>query len=167
MSNKVFSFLVVFLSLLIGAALVALIMSVIKYKTAAYPDEKPSYFTDKNKIENQPTSTPSNTTIPENTVTTNPPIEEKNSKYILPSDTKVLTESDLIGMDYETLNKAYNEIFARYGHEFSSKNLKEYFEAQDWYKVVPGKKVDLKDLTEIEAKNINTIRARIDKIKAN
>ena len=167
MSNKVFSFLVIFLSLLIGAALVALIISVIKYNNEAYPQEKPSYFTEKNKNEETHTKAPEETKPEETKPTENPPATTSNSKYILPSDTRLITESDIINMDYDTLNKAYNEVFARYGHEFSSKNLKEYFEAQDWYKEVPGKKVGIEQLTEIEAKNIQTIKARIDKIKGN
>ena len=60
-------------------------------------------------------------------------------------------------MDNGTLNLAYNEIFARHGHDFKSKELKDYFSKFDWYKPVEGKVVTLKELNEAEQKNTDMI----------
>ncbi len=58
----------------------------------------------------------------------------------------------------ETLNYAYNEIFARHGHDFKSKELKDYFSMFDWYKPIPGKVVEMSELNEYEQKNAKMIR---------
>ena len=149
MNNKLFVFLVVVLSILIIAALVGLVISINKYTQARYPDGKPSVLTD----------------VPRDSKEEEKQDAVVESEYLLPSDTDEIEEADLFNMDKDMLNKAYNEIFARHGHDFDSKDLKEYFSAQSWYKPVSGKKVGLGDLTELENKNLNTIKARIDKLK--
>ena len=54
--------------------------------------------------------------------------------YIFPnSDTEYLTKSDLSGMSKSEINLAKNELYARHGRKFKSKELKEYFESKDWY----------------------------------
>ena len=60
-------------------------------------------------------------------------------------------------MDNDTLNLGYNEIFARHGHDFKSKELKDYFSKFDWYKPIEGKVVSLSDLNEVEKKNADMI----------
>ena len=84
---------------------------------------------------------------------------------MLESSSKLLSAEDLAGLDTDELNKAYNEIFARHGHDFDSKDLKEYFWGFLWYAPEPGKKVTLEELSDIERKNIETIRARINELK--
>lgn len=54
--------------------------------------------------------------------------------YIFPnSDTEYLTKSDLSGMSKSEVNLAKNELYARHGRKFKSKELQEYFESKDWY----------------------------------
>ena len=54
--------------------------------------------------------------------------------YIFPnSDTEYLTNSDLSGMSKSEINLAKNELYARHGRKFKSKELQEYFESKDWY----------------------------------
>ena len=48
--------------------------------------------------------------------------------YIFPnSDTEYLTKSDLSGMSKSEINLAKNELYARHGRKFKSKELQEYF----------------------------------------
>lgn len=55
--------------------------------------------------------------------------------YIIPdSGRKVLKDKDIEGMSAKELNYARNEIFARHGRKFDSKELRDYFESKPWYK---------------------------------
>ena len=57
-----------------------------------------------------------------------------NSDYILPdSDKEYLTSSDVAGLSVREINYAKNEIYARHGRKFDSKELREYFESKSWY----------------------------------
>lgn len=57
-----------------------------------------------------------------------------NKDYILPSsNTKLLTSADISGLSLKELNYAKNEIYARHGRKFDSKELREYFESKSWY----------------------------------
>ena len=183
MSNKVFVFLVVVLTILIIISSVFLVMSMKKYQGVAYPQgEKPSVLTDtpneqtsKDLEEKDKTNETDEKT--ESEITQTEPVREENTpkndtsntsisaKYILPSDTKEITSQDLVGMDYETLNRAYNEIFARHGHDFKSQELKEYFSLFDWYKPIPGKTVTMDELNEYEKYNVELIKKIIDSRK--
>ena len=60
------------------------------------------------------------------------------------------------------MNKAYNEIFARHGHDFKNAELKEYFNSMSWYSVEPNKTVSLNELNEIEKYNIDIIKSVIN-----
>lgn len=54
--------------------------------------------------------------------------------YIIPySDTELLTEEDVEGLSVQEINYAKNEIYARYGRKFSSRELQDYFNSKDWY----------------------------------
>lgn len=54
--------------------------------------------------------------------------------YILPqSDSVLLTEADIAGLTLREINYAKNEIYARHGRKFMSKELREYFESKSWY----------------------------------
>lgn len=60
--------------------------------------------------------------------------EGKAYEYIVPdSDSAYLTEADIAGMDAQVLCYAKNEIYARHGRQFVSKELSGYFEEQPWY----------------------------------
>ena|GEM_PF-3633155 len=57
-----------------------------------------------------------------------------NSDFILPfSSTRLLTDDDLKDLSKENLRIARNEIYARYGYQFSSQDLQNYFNNKSWY----------------------------------
>lgn len=158
MSNKVFIFLVVVLSILIICSFVALLMSLSTYHSAKYPNEKPSVLVEGSNI---PKKTESVDNTEDGLV---PEKDYQVSGFILPSNERLITNKDLEGMDRETLNKAYNEIFARYGHDFKSEDLKAYFTKTSWYTPTTGRIVGLDDLTDIEKQNVTIIKNKIDEI---
>lgn len=54
--------------------------------------------------------------------------------YIIPdSDSRYLTDADIEGLSLREINYAKNEIYARRGRKFDSKELQEYFNGKDWY----------------------------------
>lgn len=60
--------------------------------------------------------------------------EEKTADYIIPdSDSKMLTDADVAGLSLKEINYAKNEIYARHGRKFDSKELRDYFNSKDWY----------------------------------
>ncbi len=165
MSNKLFIFLLIPFTPALIISLYHLVPSFLQYHD--YPDqEQPSVLTDTptKKVEPEVTLAKTPTTFEEVKITPTT-IAKTNKDYILPSDTKKLYESDLLDFDYETLNRAYNEIFARYGHDFDTKSLEDYFTSKSWYKKIDGKKVSLSELSKLEQENLTTIKERIDKIK--
>ena len=90
----------------------------------------------------------------------------KDDSYIFPnSATKKIEKNELMNLSLDELEKAKNEIFARYGHDFSSKSLKEYFEGKSWYKAVPDKKVSVSELNKIEQANVDIIDKEIERKK--
>ncbi len=165
MGNKLFIFLVVVLSILIIISLVAFIGSFMKYngllQTGAERIDEDEIV---NQVEND-----SNVSIDDiNTYEeTNEVVEDTSSKkaYILPSDTREITANDLKDMDKEELNRAYNEIFARHGHDFKTKSLKDFFEEQDWYNPIEGKTVTPAELSDLENKNKDIIMSRIRELE--
>ena len=57
-----------------------------------------------------------------------------DSEYIFPnSDSEYLKKSDLKGMSKSEINLAKNELYARHGRKFKSKELQEYFNSKSWY----------------------------------
>lgn len=81
-------------------------------------------------------------------------------EYILPeSGTKALTKSDISGMTKERLALARNEIYARHGRRFTTKEYREYFEGRAWYKENPNYNYsdDSANLNEIEKKNVDLL----------
>lgn len=73
------------------------------------------------------------------------------------SSIELIDETKLKNLSKFELEIAKNEIFARYGYDFSSETLRDYFMKKDWYKVVSGKKVDVSELNEVEQKNVSLI----------
>lgn len=60
--------------------------------------------------------------------------EEKNDYYIISdSDSRYLTEEDLIGKTAYELLIARNEIYARKGRGFQDSSIQAYFDSQSWY----------------------------------
>ena len=60
--------------------------------------------------------------------------KESSSYLIANSDSKYLTDNDIKGLSLQQLNYAKNEIYARRGRKFQSKELQDYFNSKSWYK---------------------------------
>ena len=81
--------------------------------------------------------------------------EEAASEEILPeSDSRLLTQNDVDGLTLQQINYAKNEIYARHGRKFASKELQDYFNAQSWYHGTVDA-ADFKEsvLSDVEKKN--------------
>jgi hypothetical protein len=77
---------------------------------------------------------------------------------------RLLTDADLSGMSADDLRLMRNEIFARRGYIFNDAGLRDYFQAQAWYR--PVSRDDVK-LSAVEQANVAKIRAfeqDVDKI---
>ena len=87
--------------------------------------------------------------------------------YILPESSEYyLTDQDIDGMDAQELNYARNEIFARYGREFNSEELMDYFESQDWYMpVYSPEEFDSNMLIQYEKENVKFLLSREEKLE--
>ena len=84
--------------------------------------------------------------------------EQQENGYILPTDSRLIEESELYGMSQEEVALARNEIYARHGHIFTTEAYADYFEQQSWYTPNPNfDSMDPTQLTEIERKNIDVI----------
>jgi len=80
---------------------------------------------------------------------------EKYRKYPETS-LKYLEEEDLSDYSKKELRLMRNEIFAFHGYKFNSKDLKEYFSNQDWYK--PSDRNINERLNKFERANIKLIQ---------
>ncbi len=84
---------------------------------------------------------------------------EENGLYILPdSSTRVYSQSELDGLTKAELRIARNEIYARHGRKFDSKDLQDYFNNQPWYNgTISAEDFDPSVLSSIEQQNIAAI----------
>ncbi|AXH98237.1 YARHG domain-containing protein [Sporosarcina sp. PTS2304] len=81
-----------------------------------------------------------------------------NDYYILPtSGDEYLKASDLANLSKSELRLARNEIYARYGYIFKSKELQAYFDSQNWY--VPNDSYG-GSLTDWEKHNVALIKSK-------
>lgn len=87
-----------------------------------------------------------------------PYLNEYVSKY---SDRYFLSKRDLVNLNKKELEIAYNEIFARHGHDFKTKWLKEYFNSLSWYAPIKDKQVSLEELSNAERANAELIKSEI------
>lgn len=71
--------------------------------------------------------------------------------------TKALTDSDLAGFSKAQLRIMRNEIYARHGYIFKSKDLKDYFAKKDWYSGTVSDLNKIK-LNKIEKQNVELIK---------
>ena len=82
---------------------------------------------------------------------------------------EVKTESQdtvvLVGKSLEQLRLIRNEIFARHGFVFKSKDLSEHFNGQDWYK--PNPNFSIEDLSSEEKDLVARIRKKEKEIDLN
>ncbi len=69
---------------------------------------------------------------------------------------RLLTDADLSGLSADELRLMRNEIFARRGYIFNDPGLRDYFQAQSWYR--PLSRDDVK-LSALEQANVAKIRA--------
>ena len=93
-------------------------------------------------------------------------IVDIEAEYLFPNSDKELIDANNVAyLTKWELDIAKNEIFARYGHDFSSKDLKEYFNSKSWYKPETGKKVSVSELNKIEQKNVAIIDEEINSRK--
>lgn len=90
------------------------------------------------------------------------------SSYILPeSGIKLLSTSDLQGLNAQQLRIARNEIYARHGRTFKDAELQNYFASCSWYK--PNSAYNYanenSNLNSIEKQNVITIKNYEDSIR--
>ncbi|WP_202837902.1 TcaA 3rd/4th domain-containing protein [Bacillus cereus] len=91
-------------------------------------------------------------------VTPTPATGHVYNGFIFPdSDIRKLTSADLTYLSKEQLKIARNEIYARHGHIFQTKDMQAYFAKQSWYRENPYFKGTL---TDIETYNIELIKSR-------
>lgn len=79
-----------------------------------------------------------------------------SSEYIISdSDIRILTDADVAGMELWEINYAKNEIYARHGYIFESRELQNYFGSKSWYVPLYAKKEfdKLGLLSSVENKN--------------
>ena len=80
-----------------------------------------------------------------------------NNYYIIPySGEAYLSASDIQGLSKSQLRIARNEIYARYGYVFDSKDLQNYFSSQAWY--TPNASYS-GALTDWEKQNVELIKS--------
>ncbi len=81
--------------------------------------------------------------------------------YVLPESNKRLYSiAELSTLSKEALRIARNEIYARHGRRFSSKDLQEYFDGMPWYKgTIEPADFDNNVLSSIELENVKRIES--------
>ena len=89
--------------------------------------------------------------------------KEKEPEYLLPnSGTEYLTRDDLSGLTWEECCFARNEIYARHGRIFATREIRAYFESRSWYDgVIAGADFDANVtyyLSDVERANVKLIR---------
>lgn len=113
-----------------------------------------------------PTVTPAATASP--TATTTPTSSglktgtmPVNGYVISGSDSRLISESEIINFTPWQLKVARNEIYARHGRPFVHKDLQCYFANQNWYHGNPNYSDAL--LSVVENKNVNTAKTYEEK----
>lgn len=83
-------------------------------------------------------------------------VSDDASEYIISdSDSRILTDADVDGLELWQINYAKNEIYARHGYIFESNELQNYFNSKSWYRPLYAKKEfdSLGLLSSVENKN--------------
>lgn len=81
-----------------------------------------------------------------------------SDEYILPTDIRYITFSDLDKFTRDDMFYVTNEIYARHGYIFKDRDLAKYFESRSWYrKVTSDMSVVEREFSTIEKANIETI----------
>jgi hypothetical protein len=76
------------------------------------------------------------------------------------TSSRYISESDLYGMSLADLRIMRNEIYARHGYIFTTKEMKQYFAQQSWYRPTSANVT----LSQIEQYNVNVIKAYESKL---
>ncbi len=104
---------------------------------------------------------------PQTPTYTNP--EDDPTGYILPeSNSRYLSDSDIVGLNLKQLNYAKNEIYARRGRLFVSNELQNYFNSKTWYQGTIAPESFLEDmLNEYESTNAAFLSEREKQMAGN
>jgi hypothetical protein len=100
-------------------------------------------------------------------------ITEKSDRldddYILPtSDREKLTSSDIEDLSLQELNYAKNEIYARHGRKFASKELQNYFNSKSWYNgTIEPEDFSESLLSKVESANAKLLKDREYSLNSN
>lgn len=106
----------------------------------------------RNSIVSVITHAPENEIVISQTTGNEMPENSGGADYIIPdSDSRYLTWDDVSGLSLREINYAKNEIYARHGRMFDSKELMEYFSTKSWY----SPKYDADIFDEIYAPQLN------------
>jgi len=91
---------------------------------------------------------------------TNTVILKRKSRSKIFGDKEIKTNLSLL--TDEELEIALNELFAKYGHDFDTKRLEDYFIQKSWYKKIDGKKVEVSELSNLEKENLSKIQEEVN-----
>ena len=82
------------------------------------------------------------------------------NEYIFPqSSSRYLTDSEVSGMTARFLCYAKNEIYARHGRQFKSRELQDYFNQKSWYYgYIPADTFDNSTLNKFEVANAELLQ---------
>lgn len=99
-----------------------------------------------------PAQQPSQETTPDN----NDETDVLSQEYIFSdSDSRLLTDADIVGMSAKELNYARNEIYARHGRIFDAAELVDHFNSRSWYEgTLSAEDFDESILSDTEKQNI-------------
>ncbi len=82
------------------------------------------------------------------------------------SDERRLSEDELVGLSWDQLQKAANDIYARNGLIFKSEGCKDYYPAQDWANGYTDDMNDVRsNMNDYEIDNIETIKKMQERLK--
>lgn len=96
-------------------------------------------------------------TLPVESVTTTGTQNSYNGVRLVNISKRRLTRDEAAQMSQREMSLARNAVYARHGYQFKNAELKEFFEAQRWFK---AKTADINTITlsETEVANINLIK---------
>lgn len=96
------------------------------------------------------TTSPSN---PSTSPSTSKPDSTDSSDFVFPdSSVRKLTDSEIARLSSDEVQRAINEIYARNGYVFKTKEIRDYYESKSWYSADPG--FSEGDLNSFESYNI-------------